>query len=413
MRHPHYTLNREHVHAHASHLLQSKVGLRGHGRLCTADVLTSLLLAACAALHSLHALCQRLRDGPSDDTAYRALLATLPGFAELERRLNRALQADLPAALRRRRQPVAIDLHLVPYHGEPYEQPEEVYRGAAKSGTSHFHAYATCYVIRKGRRYTVGLTAVRAGDPFDDVVRRLLRQAAKAGVRPKLVLLDRGFFNVRVVRYLQAARQPFLMLMPCRGRQPDHPRGPGGTQRLCHQKRSGWHTHTWSDPQGVKATVAVCVRVTAKGRAAARRRPGRRGRAKPPGRPYAYWGWRPASYRSVSELYRSRFAIETTYRQLGQARLRTSSRDPAVRLLYVGVALVLRNVWVWAHYQFLSGRRRGGRVPHPERLRFKALLDWLLDVAKARFGARDSTPAEVPVPIPLPLSGAREHLRNY
>src|SRR4051812_33000174 len=111
MRHPQYTLTREHVHAHASHLLQSTVGLRGHGRRCTADVLATVLLAACAALHSLYALCQRLRDGPSDDTVRRALLATLPGCAELQRRLNRALQADLPQALRRR-QPLAIDLHL-------------------------------------------------------------------------------------------------------------------------------------------------------------------------------------------------------------------------------------------------------------------------------------------------------------
>jgi hypothetical protein len=413
MRHPQYTLSRDQVHARASHLLQSEVGLRGHGRLCTADVLATLLLAACAGLHSLFALCQRLRRGPSDDTARRALLATLPGFAELQRRLNRALQADLPKALRRRRQPLAVDVHLVPYHGRYQRDPREVYRGRAKAGTSHFHAYATAYVIRKGRRSTVALTAVRAGDPWDDVVGRLLRQAARAGVRAKLVLLDRGFFNARVVRYLQAARQPFLMLMPCRGRTPDHPRGPGGTQRLCHRRRSGWQAHTWSDPQGVKATVSVCVRVTAKGRAAAARRPGRRGRAKPPGRPYAFWGWRPASYRAVSELYRKRFAIETTYRQLGQARLRTSSRSPVLRLLYVGVALLLRNVWVWAHYQFLAGRRRGGRVPHPERLRFKALLDWLSDVAKARFGTRDTTPADAPVPIQLPLNGSQDHLRNY
>ena len=33
-----------------------------------------------------------------------------------------------------------------------------------KDGTSHFHAYATAYVIHKGQRYTVALTAV-AGMP--------------------------------------------------------------------------------------------------------------------------------------------------------------------------------------------------------------------------------------------------------
>lgn len=143
------------------------------------------------------------------------------------------MQGDLPKALRLRRQPLAIDVVLVPYHGQPQARAAAVYRGRARDGTSHFHAYASAYVIRKGRRYTVALTVVERGDPCDDVVRRLLRQAAKAGVRSELVLLDRGFFNVRGVRYLQAARDPFLMLMPCRGKKPDQPGGPGGTQGLC------------------------------------------------------------------------------------------------------------------------------------------------------------------------------------
>ena len=33
-----------------------------------------------------------------------------------------------------------------------------------------------------------------------------------------------------------------------------------------------------------------------------------------------------------------------------------------VRLLYVGIALVLRNLWVWLHYKILAMQRRGGRV---------------------------------------------------
>ena len=189
--------------------------------------------------------------------------------------------------------------------------------------------------------------------------------------------------------------------MPCRGRKPDHPKGPGGTQALCYQKRSGWFAYRWADPKGRTATVQVCVRVSAAGRAAARRKPGRRGSKKAPGRPYAYWGWQPSSYVAVQQTYRKRFAIETTYRQLQQARIRTSSRSPLLRLFFVGLALLLRNVWVWVHYTFLAGRRRGGRAFHWERLRFRLLLDWLRDLAEQRLGVRDATPAEVPVPIPL------------
>src|SRR5437879_310505 len=106
-------------------------------------------------------MCQHLAQTPSDETVRQALLATLPALAELQRRVNRALQGDLPKALRRRRQPIAIDLHLVPYHGQPLCDLSEVYRSAAKSGTCSFHAYATAYVIRHGLRFTVALTSVQ------------------------------------------------------------------------------------------------------------------------------------------------------------------------------------------------------------------------------------------------------------
>src|SRR5262249_10309631 len=132
--------------------------------------------------------------------------------------LNRALRGDLPRCLRRRRQPLAIDLHLVPYHGQPLHHVSEVYRSQAKSGTSHFHAYATCYVIRKGRRFTLALASVPRGTPLAKVIQELLRQAAQAGVRPRYLLLDRGFCSVAVIRYLHAARRPFLMPLVLRGR---------------------------------------------------------------------------------------------------------------------------------------------------------------------------------------------------
>ena len=140
------------------------------------------------------------------------MLATLPDYAELQRASPRHPRADrVPKALRQHLQSLAIDLTLIPYHGQPFGDADEVYRAQAKDGTSHFHAYATAYVVRKGQRYTVALTGVSKGEPLKDVVQRLLRQAASVGVRPRLLLLDGGFYGVAVVRYLQAARRPFLM----------------------------------------------------------------------------------------------------------------------------------------------------------------------------------------------------------
>jgi hypothetical protein len=387
MRPSHYTLTPAVVRAHAQSLCQKHLRLRDHGPKCTSGMLWAVLFYAAARLTSLAAACAALRDAPCDTACHDALLATLPGLAELQRRINRALQGDLPKALRRRRQPLAIDLTLIPYHGLPLLHPDEVYRSQAKSGTSHFHAYATCYVIRKGRRFTVALASVRRGEPLQEVIRRLLRQARRAGVRPRYVLLDRGFCSVAVVRYLQAARHAYLMPLTLRGRKLDHPKGPSGSRVFQKWKRSGWSQYTMTDAAGRRATFAVCVKC--------RNRRGERGRRGREALVYAYGGGlKPSSYQWVKETYRTRFAIETSYRQLHQARIRTCTRDPLLRLLYVAVALLLRNVWVWLHWEVLAKKRRGGRRVDLGPLSFRKMLVWLQHWAEACLGVHDEIPTE-------------------
>jgi hypothetical protein len=46
--------------------------------------------------------------------------------------------------------------------------------------------------------------------------------------------------------------------------------------------------------------------------------------------------------------------------------------------LFVGVALVLRNVWVWLHAEVLAEPQRGAQHLRPEAMRFARLLLWLL-----------------------------------
>jgi putative transposase len=350
----------------------------------------AVLFYAASRISSLAAACTALLPAPSDTAVHDALQDILPQTRELQRRVNRALQGDLPKTLRRRRQPLAIDLHLVPYHGQPLRDVQEVYRSQAKSGTCSFHAYATCYVIRQGLRFSVALNWVQRGEPLRQVIQRLLAQAAKAGVRPRYLLLDRGFCSVAVIRYLQAARYPFLMPLPLRGRKLDHPKGPSGSRVFAACKRSGWSSYTLRDANKRTATVKVCVKC--------RNLRGQRGKHGRAALVYAYGGGlKPPSYRWVKETYRSRFAIETTYRQLQQARIRTCTRDPLLRLLYVAVALLLRNVWVWLHWQVLAERRGAGRRVDTNRLTFRGMLLWLQHSAEAVLGVRQEIHAKYPI----------------
>jgi putative transposase len=393
MRPPHHILDRNRVHRLAAEHLQAHLHFRDYKQKTSAQVLWALLLAAAARITSLSDACQRLRDAPSDETARKALLATLPDYATLQQQLNAALAGHLPKVLRTHLQRLALDLTLIPYHGQPFRDLTEVYRSQAKDGTSHFHAYATAYVVRTGQRYTVALTGVKKGESLKEVVQRLLRQAACVGIRPRLLLLDRGFYSVAVIRYLQQARHPFLMPVVCHGRSPKQPGGPTGSYVFRTWKESGWSTYTLTDARKQTATVSICVKC--------RNLRGERGRHGRQALIYAYWGFQPPSPEAVFTTYRLRFGIETSYRQLHAGRIRTTTRRPEVRLLYVGIALVLRNLWVWLHYAVLSRPHRGGRVILLERLRWETLLLWLLHVAEERFGVADVTYTERDVPYEL------------
>ena len=387
MRKPQYSVTGKDVQEHTAALLEQKAGLKPTKGKCTLSVMIHLVCAAAARLTSLYDTCAQMRDAPSNETARLALLATLPAYAKLQQGVNRALVADVPQPLRKRRHRLAIDLHLVPYYGSPMKDPKEIYRSQAKAGTHNFHAYASAYAVFQGQRFTLALTPVEYGEKMKEVVQRLLALVRKTCVRPGLLLLDRGFYCVEVIRYLQAARVPFLMPAVARGRLPKDGKPAKGIRAFQNWKRGGWGQHTLASGKK-KATVSICVFCG-----------NYRGAWKKHGRyawVYAYWGIQPRSTRWVADTYRQRFGIETSYRQLNEARIKTCTRNPKVRFFFIALALILRNVWVWLHWEVLSSPRRGRRLVRLERLRFKAMLLWLLHLAEAVLGIADETFTERP-----------------
>jgi hypothetical protein len=386
----HYTITRASVQRHAAELLRSCLGLKDFSPACTATTLLHVLFTACSRLCSLSAACWSLATAPSRETVRQAALGALRSRDDLLRRLNRALTVEIPRGLLRRPQQVAIDLVLIPYHGLPLDTALEVYRSQARSGTSHFHAYATAYVNYRGQRFTLALTTVQRGEKMPEVLKRLFRRLSLLGVTTRMVLLDRGFWSVAVIRYLRRANKPFLMPVVLRGRKPGHADGPSGTRVFAMRKRSGWGRYTVKAPDGQVARVSLGIHC--------RNYDGQWGRRGRQTLVYAFWGFQATSTRWLRETYRRRFAIETSYRQMHQGRARTCTRNPEVRLLLVGVALVLRNVWVWLHYAVLSTPRKGNCRYNLERLTLRAMLLWLQHQAEEELGRREEVPSERPMP---------------
>jgi hypothetical protein len=392
------TLTRDAVQGYCHRLLHRQLRLADHGPHVTASRLYAVVLYVAATASTIAHACRTLLQAPSDQSVYDALEATLPERIELQRRLNKALAATLPKSVRRGRRlyPVAIDLTLLPYYGRPDPNDDYVYKGQEKASTHHPYAYATAYLVRKGRRFTLAVRMVRHDDPWDDIVRSLLRQVRKVIPGFRLVLVDRGFWSVAVIRYLQRARYPFAMPVIGRGRKASDPRGPSGTRVFFTWKKSGWSRYTLRDRRDTaRAQVDIAVKVR-------RPLPARPGRKRPPQQVLVYgcWGlrgrdpgWIDQAYQVrridwVKQTYRSRFGIETSYRQMNQGRGWTTSRSPVRRLLLVGLALLLRNVWALLHVVVLAERRRGGPRLRPELLTLPALLDWVADALKQLLGAR-------------------------
>ena len=107
-----------------------------------------------------------------------------------------------------------MDLTEIPYHGQPAEDKYETRRGKAKSGTTHYHAYATLSVVHHRQRYELALTFVWADESMDQIVQRLVAQARRLGIRIRRAYLDKGFCGEEVFNLLRRRRIPYLIPIP-------------------------------------------------------------------------------------------------------------------------------------------------------------------------------------------------------
>jgi putative transposase len=358
--------------------LFSQLPLEARGdQVQVGDILNVLVFAASLRI-SVHQACEDLAGAPTGATVLGTLATQLQDIDTLESYLNQLLARLLPQGLGRRGRRVAIDLVKLPYHGGVSSQHQaEVCRSKASQGTTHFFTYATAYVILRGRRYTLALTRVRQGDRMDTVLQSLLRRLNTLGVKVSLLLLDRGFYSVRVLAYLIRREQPFIMPAIKRGKKAEASGGPTGTQAIARAKRSSWTSYTLSNPKDGAVSFDLAV--------VCHNLKGRRDRHEREALLYATWGIRRRPLGWIKKTYRSRFGIESSYRQLHQARIRTSTRNPVLRLLFVAVALILRNVWVWLHAEVIALPRQGARAFRPGCLRFQQVLLWLVVVVANQY----------------------------
>jgi putative transposase len=366
-------LSAQEVHQLIQETLQAHFQLEREGCAYGAEDIWDVLLAAAVERTTVETICDEMK-GPSANTVRNALKGILPddeGVVDLEASLNEMLVDRLPKQLWARRMPCASDLVYIPYHGEHEEEDEAIRRGQAKSGTTHFHCYATLYAVKNNKRYTLALTFVRRSDMVLDVLQRLLIRVKQLEVRIKRLFLDRGFDNNAVIGYLSEQPFPTIIALTIRGKQ-------GGTRALLKGRKSYVTTYTRRSTKYPTETFTVHVACKyGKGR-------------------YKRCGLYRFAYIVIGELnmqplqvyheYRRRFGIETSYRLMNLVRVRTTSKSPTMRLFYVGLALTLLNLWVFIKWTFVSRPRRGGRLVLHHLFPLARWRLWLWEVVKQRLG---------------------------
>ena len=226
---------------------------------------------------------------------------------------------------------MALDITLIPYHGQPQTEASEVLRAKAKCGTNQFHGYATLSIVHHAQRFVLALHFVRLHERMDQSLDELLERVKRLKIGVRRIYLDKEFYSLAVLRSLRARQLSYVLPIPVRASNKQ-------MTRICQGRKS--HFARYRVRSQARETEMVRVAVVKR-----TRRPGQRKVVR--WFVYALAGL-PARLQpqQVFQLYRQRFGIESCYRQMNQLRARTSSRSPGLRLLLLGLALLLINLYV-------------------------------------------------------------------
>jgi putative transposase len=365
------TLTSEELLNFALETLLKHVRLHINGEKCTLENVFELILKASAGQTSVNDVCDDT-PGAASGTAvlnqlHQALPQKLGQVWRLEAKLNDVLVANLTPRMRRVRCEAALDLVLIPYHGQPAQDEKEIRRSQAREGTTHFHCYATAYMIYKDQRVTLCMTFVRKHDTMPDILRRLFKRLDGLDLNVKKLYLDKGFYSIAVIRLLKEHGTPFIL--------PAIARKNGGVSKLFVGRASYTTSYTMRNKKlGSEVVDLALTRKYSKGRY-------RRKHSKW----FAYVTYRVRTHPlQIFQFYRRRFGIESSYRQMNRVRARTSSTNPALRLLYVGVAFLLINLWVRLKQQYACDLHRKGHRVNPRRLTLLRMMHLIIRAIEQR-----------------------------
>lgn len=216
------------------------------------------------------------------------------------------------------------------------------------------------------------MTYVLPEDSHLSIVQRLGQRLRSLGVRPSVLYMDKACCEGSMIRLLTKAHIPAVIACPMRGKH-------GGTRALCRGRQAYCTDYTFID--GTTAHLALMPsRVPDESR---------RRRVKWLAFVVMHLAW---AAHKVYQRYRRRFGIESSSRQFGRLRARTTSRNPAFRFLLLGLALLLLNIWVMLRWAATRVIGRGPARWDADACRLHRFIAFLRRAIEQALGTTDSIP---------------------
>jgi hypothetical protein len=212
---------------------------------------------------------------------------------------------------------LAIDWHDEMYYGDP--EAEGVVGTRRRRGSHYAYRFATASVLLDGERLTVA-AAPMTNEPLVKHVKKLLTQTSELGVKIKLLLFDRGYYSVDLMRYLDSLGVGYVIQLPSRIKGLNEGEDRVYTTRTHKRRRS----------------EQVSFRLVT---------------LRDEGKLFVFATNTSLKPKKIREGFRKRWGIETSYRMIRKFHVKTTSKLYRLRILYFYLAVVLYNMWVLLNYR--------------------------------------------------------------
>lgn len=190
-----------------------------------------------------------------------------------------------------------------------------------KAGVTAHFKFLVCSIKYRNRKYPIAVRMLRIGTFIAEEIGELLASCKRAGLRLREVLLDRGFYSADIIREMRERDVFYLIFAPKNSLLKNMLDGASRSVNVEHEmvlRKDKTHTKIPTDIALVKNVRdhdwSFATNLDLQGSA-------------------------------IVQRYRLRWNIETDFRVQDEARIRSRSRRPEVRLFYFLVACLLLFVW--------------------------------------------------------------------